>query len=212
MNTEFLSGEHWSATTNWWALVLLHSLWVGIVAAVLVVIVHRRLLVVQTTIRYGVAVLSLFAVPVASMILAQVPLPMETQLFWSMPQQSHSSADPDLTATMKSHGDLSHGDTSHAVSSEEAVDVVSKAGSVTPTVSSRSSAEVSLAGRSNRWWNSVRQYVVALWLVGFGCMLIRLVRSHMNAWALRSQPEQSMPVWLQQMFGELTELFGVAGR
>ena len=190
-----LSSIQLTEFADWWGSVLLHSLWIGALVGIVLAIIQSRLQAGQSNARYVAAVLALFSIPLFAMAVVHVfdgqesaeneqlvNTPIAQHSHWTVDTAQHSPDDHHLPATEQRHA---------------VVDTPSAA------------AEQPL--RSDGW-QLARRTGVAVWLTGFGFMLLRLFRSHISAVRIIGRAQDPIPDWLIQMFDDVLRQLGLDGR
>jgi beta-lactamase regulating signal transducer with metallopeptidase domain len=188
-----------------WAMVLLHSLWIGALVSLLVAAVQSQQSGANANGRYAAALLGLIAIPLLSVVVA---VAMSDQGAMSdrggLPNDG-AIQDGEVTQA-SDHSSVAH-ESDRPASEHSAVAAVQQS-AVGHEAESRG-AGVASSGVSAL---TVKRVSVAAWLVGFGLMLLRLVRSHFAAYRIIKAADSPIPDWVQPVFDGIAQQLGLGGK
>ncbi|MCA9057909.1 MAG: M56 family metallopeptidase, partial [Planctomycetaceae bacterium] len=211
-----LEGPCWDNAFDWWAIVLLHSLWTGAGLASLVAILHLWIPRQSVQQRYLIAVSGLLLVPLtatgAKLLFAenasQPSDHLQSQLAGAglSPDAAQESSLEKVSTFDRVSADQqpANSDTTAVHSGHRGEMQEQLSGQRSPVVRAKENGE-----HLTLPWKTIRRFGVIVWLVGFGFMLIRLLRSHLGALQLQRQAATPVPDWLQRLFDQLVRSYRV---
>ncbi|MCO6043175.1 hypothetical protein NG895_04595 [Aeoliella sp. ICT_H6.2] len=173
--------------SDYWAVVLVHSLWVGAVLAVIVALLLRQVSARRPDLRCGIAYGGLMLTLVGS--LAAATLPMDRI---AAPRPARSS--PGASAQQN---DSAHAPTTIVEAQEER------------SAALATSASAPASGRDAVSWQRI---LVGLWLVGVALMLVGIGRSHTAARGLVRRASDCHSEFITEALADTTRVLGTAGR